>query len=185
MGRPGKLLLSGDGILPRIGLLSDSHGRASTTQHAVDELIRQEVELLIHLGDVGTVEVVDCLVTPRPGDESPLPSRLVFGNVDWDAESLARYADGLGVSVDDPIGSLKLDHGELAFTHGHDASLMEEALARGVRWLCHGHSHRMMDEKRGRTRVVNPGALFRATSYTVAVLDTGTDDLQFLTVGGK
>lgn len=171
--------------MPRIGLLSDSHGRAPTTREAVSLLLEQGVDLLLHLGDVGTVEVIDALVVERPSDGELIEAHVVFGNTDWDRESLARYAQGLGVVVDHPIGRLTFDGQVLAFCHGHETAVMDQALAEPVKWLCHGHSHRMADQQRGATRIINPGALFRASRYTVAVLDTASDELAFHTVGGQ
>jgi putative phosphoesterase len=170
--------------LPKIGLLSDSHGRATTTRRAVEVLLKAGVDCLIHLGDVGSLEVIDELVVAPPGRPKPLEVRLVFGNVDWDRESMAHYAAHLGLVVDDPVGHLKLDEGtrELVFLHGDDALAMTAALAGNPAYLCHGHSHRPRDERAGATRIINPGALFRAQSYTVAVLDTARDVLTFLPV---
>jgi predicted phosphodiesterase len=37
--------------------------------------------------------------------------------------------------------------------------------------LLHGHSHRMRNERVGRTRVVNPGALHRAAVRTVGIVE--------------
>ena len=59
--------------MPLIGLLSDSHGRAPTTQRGVDLLLDGGAELLLHLGDVGTVEVIDALCTPGPAPTSRCP----------------------------------------------------------------------------------------------------------------
>ena len=56
---------------------------------------------------------------------------------------------------------------------------MQQALDDGVRYLCHGHTHARADGRQGPTRVINPGALFRATVYSVAVLDPETDQLHF------
>jgi putative phosphoesterase len=166
--------------LPRIGLLSDSHGRFNTTRQGVAVLLAQGVDLLLHLGDVGTVEVIDALVVNRPGSDEQIEAHLVFGNTDWDADSLDTYARGLGVTVDHPAGRLTVEGGgELVFCHGHEWPVMAEALAQEVRYLCHGHTHRPLDTRRGRTRIVNPGALFRAESYTVAVLDTAADRVEF------
>jgi hypothetical protein len=103
----------------------------------------------------------------------------VFGNTDWDAASLARYAESLGVEVDHPVGRIEADGKTVVFQHGHQEAAMTQALAEGVDYLCHGHSHRQRDEMVGPTHVVNPGALFRAAEYTVAVLDTATDRVEF------
>lgn len=167
-------------VLPIIGLLSDSHGRAATTRRGVALLLQQGAEVLIHLGDVGTVEVIDALCSSPPGSDQQVESHLVFGNTDWDIDSLAEYACDLDVAVDHPVGRLPLgDGGELVFCHGHDAAPLQQALSDGVRYLCHGHTHCQADDRRGTTRVINPGALFRASIYSVAVLDTDTDQLTF------
>lgn len=165
--------------MPKIGLLSDSHGRAVTTRRGVDTLLQHGAERLIHLGDVGTVEVIDALCVNRPGSDQQVPAHLVFGNTDWDLRALQEYADDLGVAVDHPAGRMAVDGGEMVYCHGHESAPMQQALADGVRYLCHGHTHEQADEQQGDTRVINPGALFRARTYSVAVLDTAADRLDF------
>jgi len=60
--------------------------------------------------------------------------------------------------------------------------------ARRQRWasnfdvVIHGHTHRWRDEVIGRTRFINPGALHRASSWTVALLDCSSDQLRMLPV---
>ncbi len=171
--------------LPRIGLLSDSHGRAVTTRLGVQALLGEGIDVLIHLGDVGTVEVIDELAVQRPGAGEAIPTHLVFGNTDWDAKALGDYAEHLGMVIDHPVGHLDVGGGELAFCHGHQASVMKQELAKPVRYLCHGHTHQASDTRSGDTRVINPGALCRAHRYTVAVLDTDKDELTFLNVGAR
>jgi len=153
-----------------------------TTRQGVRALIDAGIDLLIHLGDIGTVEVIDELVARQPDTGECIPARLVFGNTDWDARALGAYAQQLGIKVDHPVGRIPLDPGELVFCHGHQASVMSEVLVSQARYLCHGHTHQAADQKQGPTRVINPGALCRAHRYTVAVLDTDRDELTFLTV---
>jgi putative phosphoesterase len=166
----------------RVGLLSDSHGRADTTERAVALLLQQGAELLVHLGDVGTPEVLEALVAAPPGSRQPVPAQVVFGNTDRDPAELERYAGHLGLTVAHPMGQLMLDGHTLAFCHGHEPRRMNEALDQSVAYLCHGHTHRATDQRRGPTRVINPGALYRARQYTVALLDAGADRLSFLPV---
>ena len=174
--------------MPRIGLLSDSHGRAAITQQGVKALLAEGVDLLIHLGDIGSVEVIDELVAVDPQTQQPVPARLVFGNSDWDIGPLGTYAQSLGIHVDHPVGRLELNPGTpgppgtLIFCHGHEHQAMAQALAEDPAYLCHGHTHQAADTRSGLTRVVNPGALCRAHRYTVAVLDTEKDDIKFLTI---
>jgi len=157
-----------------LGILSDSHGRADTTRLAVKSLLEHGAQLLLHLGDIGGEHVIDELVGH--------PARLVFGNCDWNDRELGRYAQITGIVNDHPIGKLTVDDRSIAFTHGHLSEPMEQAWRDGVDYLFHGHTHELRDERIGRTRVINPGALFRATRYTAALLDPRADRLEVLTL---
>jgi putative phosphoesterase len=167
----------------RIGLLSDSHGRAATTRRAVRLLIERGVEMLIHLGDVESPEVLDALVEGlnERGELQPAV-RMVFGNVDYDAAALTRYAESLGIVVDHPSGWIEAGGKRLVYTHGDRPSLLDAAMDEEVDYLCHGHTHKPRDERIGPTRLINPGALFRASHYSTAVLDPAEDHLQFVPV---
>ncbi len=165
-----------------IGLLSDSHGQAGITRRAVDLLVHRGARLLIHLGDIGSALVLDALLCPGDDGHTPVEARLVFGNTDANRLELARYARFLDIHVDDPVGSLPLPAGPLVFTHGDDSRALSRALGAGPRYLCHGHTHQAADYRRGPTRVINPGALFRTTCPSVALLDPQRDHLQILPV---
>lgn len=156
-----------------LGILSDSHGRADVTARAVAALKQRDCELLIHLGDVGSHNVLDELIGH--------PSRVVFGNCD-DEQDLGRYALAMHITVDHPIGLIDIDGKRIAFTHGHLTDLMQRALREGADYLLHGHSHEVRDERHGRTRIINPGALSRAARYTAAVLDPAVDALEIIEI---
>lgn len=157
-----------------IGILSDSHGRADTTARAVTALLEHGAEMLLHLGDLGSEAVLDELAGHN--------ARIVFGNCDGDAAALARYAELLGVGVDHPMGVVCVDGRRIAFTHGHVGRLMRQAVTEGCDYLCHGHTHAVRDERVGRTRIVNPGALFGASRYTSALLDPARDTVRWLEI---
>ena len=168
--------------MPRIGLISDSHASAGITARAAGLLTDGGAEILLHLGDICSEPVLDALLVPAPGDGSPLPVRIVFGNMDFETASLGRYAQMLGIEVDHPAGRMDLGTARLAFTHGHEASTVMAALRDGVDYLCYGHTHVAADERRGKTRMINPGALYRTPAPSVAILDTSTDTLQTIAV---
>ena len=158
----------------RIGILSDSHGRTDTTARAVALLRERGAELLLHLGDIGDEHVIDELIGHN--------ARLVFGNCDWDIADLTRHAQFMGVVVDHPMGLIEAGGRRIAFTHGHLPELMRQALDLEVDYLLHGHSNELRDERLGRTRIINPGALQRAARYTAAVLDPAADALEIIEV---
>jgi len=159
----------------RIGILSDSHGRAEITRRAVQILLEHDAELILHLGDIESEAVIDELVGHN--------ARIVFGNCDRDESGLARYAEQVGVAVDHPVGSIETGGKRLLYTHGHLAEETAEAFAEQPDYLLHGHTHAARDERQGPTRIINPGALFRALRYTVALLDVSTDECSILDVG--
>jgi len=168
--------------VPKVGLLSDSHGRADITRQAVRVLLDAGAQLLVHLGDIESMEVIDALVVPEAPTDRKVETHIVFGNVDWGADALSEYARSLGVYVHNPVGRLDTGRGELVFLHGDRAGAIRQALSRGVRYICHGHSHLARDEVTGPTRLINPGALSRTHRKTVALLDTDTDELTFYPV---
>lgn len=165
-----------------LGLLSDTHGRAGIARDAVEMLLDQGADMLIHLGDVGTAEVIDALAVQPPDTDEQVEAHLVFGNCDWEAKALARYARGLGVIVDELAGELSIDGKRVVYTHGHESTIMDSVIASGVDYLLHGHTHLQSDDIIGQTRVINPGALFRARRHTVALLTPATGQLRVLEV---
>ncbi len=157
-----------------IGVLSDSHGRTDSTARAVQSLLNCGAQMLIHLGDLEAEAVIDELVGHN--------ARIVFGNCDWDEQVLAHYAELVGVRVDHPLGLAEVDGKRIAFTHGHLPRVMHDALNDGVDYILYGHTHAVSDERVGRTRLINPGALFRAPRYTAALLDPAADHLRIIEV---
>jgi putative phosphoesterase len=155
-----------------IGVLSDSHGRAAITAQAVAALRDAGAEQLLHLGDIETEAVLDELVGHN--------ARIVFGNCDWNDRALANYARHVGITVDHPAGELTIADQRIVFTHGHLEHVMDDAISSGAAYLLHGHTHETRDERFGDTRVINPGALFRASRYTVALLNPAEDAVRFI-----
>jgi predicted phosphodiesterase len=71
----------------------------------------------------------------------------------------------------------------IAIAHGDDARLLKRLLdEQKYDYLLLGHTHVPLDRHYGSMRVINPGALHRATKKTCALLDTETDIVSFLTI---
>ena len=158
-----------------IGILGDTHDRADATAAGLRALRGGGAEFFIHTGDVGSEQVLDLL--------AGLPGVFVWGNNDWDRLSLERYARGLGLTCGGDVYRLTLEGKEMAVTHGdNDAAVRNLLQGQSLDYLFTGHSHHPHDQRSGRTRWVNPGALYRARPRTVATLDLATDRLTLLTV---
>jgi len=165
-----------------IGLLSDSHGDAVMTREAARMLLERGAETLLHLGDVCGDRVLDELAGLRAPGGAPIECRVVFGNMDHDERSMSQYAQTLGVRIDHPVGRYTIAGRTAAAHHGHDPTQELKAIRAGLDYFFHGHTHRKRDEQVGRTRLINPGALHRASTYSVALLDCASDELTFLEV---
>jgi len=157
-----------------IGFISDSHGEWLRTRFAIQLLNNKQCDTIIHLGDVETHEVLDELAGNNVS--------LVFGNCDL-VSRLSEYAVTIGIDVQDPAGTVTVDGITIAFLHGHDFQQYQNFLDDDeINIIAHGHSHEIRDELVENTRCINPGALHRAPRYTVAVLNTKTEALEFLEV---
>jgi hypothetical protein len=144
---------------------------------AIDVLRQHGAEFFIHCGDVGTERVLDHL--------AGLPAAFVWGNNDWDRTSLEEYARSLGINCQGDMADLTLAGKRIAVIHGDDFTLRKKLLLKQEHdYLFLGHTHVRSDDRIGKTRVINPGALYRAREKTVALLDTENDKLRFLIVDG-
>ncbi len=157
-----------------IGLLSDSHGRRKLTYRAIETLKAAGADVLIHLGDFETTQVIEAL--------AGTVAHIVFGNCDWNMSEMTDYATRLGLQVDHPIGQIQVGTQILRFSHGDYPAAEPQAILDGVSYYFHGHTHLCRDEMMGETRVINPGALCRATRYTVATLNPQAGQVDFLPV---
>lgn len=160
-----------------IGIISDSHGKLDRLGQAIAVLKRRGVEAIVHCGDIGRPECLLLLAS------SGLPVYAVAGNMDGPAEGLADVACGCGVHFGADVVQVALEQGCLAVTHGNDSAITARLINGGqFRYVCLGHTHVQRDERIGSTRVINPGALYRAHTPSVAILDTVNDTVEHIDI---
>jgi putative phosphoesterase len=158
----------------RIGILSDTHDQVLRTRRAVATLLEAGAEALIHCGDLTTPEVVlECVGAP---------AYLVFGNCDDDLDALRRAMRQIGATCLEHGGLIELGGRRLAVAHGDSRREYQRLTDEAPDYLFSGHTHVRRDEREGPTRFLNPGALHRATIFTVGLLDLDTDDYRSLTI---
>jgi putative phosphoesterase len=158
----------------RVGILSDTHDRLARTIAAVELLLAEGAEVLIHCGDLTGPDIVHACASR--------PSYFVFGNNDDDLPILRGAIANVDGTCLEWGGEITLAGKRIAVTHGHMTRDLRPLLAAGPDYLLSGHSHETHDRMEGPTRRINPGALHRAAEYTVALLDLDKDELRFLTV---
>lgn len=158
-----------------IGIVSDTHGHAENARRAAVMLESLEVEQVIHCGDIGSPEIAEVF--------AKWPTHYVFGNCDYQGELLRMAIEKAGGRCHDLFGSLQVAGRNIAFLHSHERKRFEEACRSGV-WdvVCYGHSHLAEQHQEGSTLVLNPGALYRASSYTIAILEVPKCAAHFVTV---
>lgn len=140
------------------------------------KLLRSEgAEVLVHCGDLASPEVVaECSV---------LPFYFVFGNHDADMVSALRSAaERHGATCLGWGGEFTVSEKRIAVVHGHLTMDLRPLLNAQPDYLLSGHSHMARDWHDGPTRRINPGALFRSSKFSVAILDVVADEVRFLTV---
>jgi uncharacterized protein len=161
----------------KLGLLSDTHGHLGRTELALRMLKDAGAAQLIHCGDLGSEEVLSLLLEQQ---ESGLPVTAVPGNVDdWDP-GLILYGKKIGIPLP-RLQRIEIEGLHVAIHHGHDAALMQNLMADpDLDLLFTGHTHVAKDERIGKLRIINPGAVYRANPAGVSLFDTRSGVLTFL-----
>jgi len=157
-----------------LGILSDTHDRLDRTACAVELLRTRGAVALIHCGDLTSPEIVQACMS--------LPTTYVFGNNDDRLDELRQAIEATGGQNLEWGGILALAGKRIAVTHGHLSTMYRHLIAEQPDYFLFGHSHFALDERDGPTRHINPGALHRAASYSVALLDLDRDEVTFLAV---
>jgi putative phosphoesterase len=159
----------------RVGILSYTHNEIARTIRAVELLSAEGAEVLIHCGDLTIGSIVAAC--------SVMPSYFVLGNHDADnVPELQRAATEYGACCLGWGGVIELAGKKIGVAHGHMRLDVQSVLSQQPDYLLSGHSHFPVDEMSGTVRRINPGALFRATEFTVALLDLTSDVLRFLPI---
>jgi uncharacterized protein len=158
-----------------IVVLSDSHDNESIVQKAVRQIVALSPSLVIHCGDFQSPHILDLF--------KDLPFQAVFGNCDGPRSLFQHRAQELKLpplteELEITIGSTRI-----YVNHGTQQSVINEMIeAQIYDYIFHGHTHIQRDERHGRTRVINPGALYRAQIYSFATLDISADRLTYVRV---
>ncbi len=165
----------------KIGIVSDSHGKAGCLRAALELLASHCCEAVVHCGDIGSTECVELL------GAAGMPAYAVAGNMDHHVGRLESAANECGVKFAWEVVEVPLAADQfLVATHGDDVGVLAELIEGGqFPYVCHGHTHCTRDERFGNVRVIGPGAIRHPRHPrhpTVVVLDTDTDTLQFIKV---
>jgi putative phosphoesterase len=157
-----------------LALLSDTHDNALNTLAALALLKPHGPAAYLHAGDLVDAEMLVHFAGLHP-------FHFVFGNNEYDHAAIRSLALSLDLHCHDDMADLTFAGKRVALLHGHDGALFEKVVRSGdYAYVIHGHTHLRCDLRAGKTRIINPGAVHRARTKSVALLDVATDELRFL-----
>jgi uncharacterized protein len=155
-----------------LGVISDTHGHTHNTLNGLRMLDALGVTRVVHCGDIGSPSIPKLF---------SVPTDFVFGNVDHDENELRSAILEAGHRCHDRFASLEIEGIRIALLHGDDIRRWNTTVNAGT-WnlVCSGHTHRKELRWFNKTLCLNPGAVYRSTPHSVAVVDLPNLDVQFL-----
>ena len=158
-----------------IGIISDTHENEKAIKKAVSVFKSRNIDFGVHCGDIISPPMLEYF--------KGLKMKFVYGNNDGERTGLDNYAKELG--FEGVADEKEFDYKGKKFYvyHGTKRARLDEAIkSNKYDYILTGHTHIKRDEKIGKTRVINPGALFRINHYTIAFLDVEEDKLEFVEI---
>ena len=159
----------------RIGIISDTHNKVERTAFAVRLLKKAGAKVLFHCGDLSNEAIVEVC--------SQLPFYFVFGNHDSDmVQNLIEAAKEKNATCLGWGDEVEFDNKRVAISHGHLTSDLRPLIDSKPDYLFTGHSHQKEDRVEFGIRRINPGALHRAKTYTAALLELSSGELEWIEI---
>jgi uncharacterized protein len=162
----------------KIGVLSDTHNHLPNLRAALDLFRKEDIDTLIHCGDLTNVETARTLQG----------FRVIFAFGNGDILSGEIRAALLELNPENYAGSVytgRIGGARIAAAHGHQPGMVDGLIRSGdYDYVFTGHSHRRQDDIYGFTRRINPGALggLRRDDRQVCVVDLATAKVKFLKI---
>ena len=158
-----------------IGIISDTHENESAIKRAVSIFKQKNVEFVVHCGDI--------ISPPMLEHFKGLNMKFVFGNNDGERSGLNGKAKEFSFEEITDEKEFRYKGKKFYVYHGTNKEKLDSAIKRNkYNYVLTGHTHIKRDERIGKTRVINPGALFRVYPYTIALLDAEADELKFISL---
>ncbi|HLG23890.1 MAG TPA: metallophosphoesterase [Candidatus Nanoarchaeia archaeon] len=158
-----------------IGIISDTHENEEAIKKAVKVFRGKKVDFVVHCGDI--------ISPPMLEHFKELKMRFVLGNNDGEVAGLNIVAKSLGFEPVTEEKEFEYKNKKFYAYHGTVRGKLDDAIKSNIYdYVLTGHTHIKRDEKIGNTRVINPGALFRISPYTIALLDVEKDRLEHVVI---
>ena len=158
-----------------IGIISDTHENEEAMRKAAELFKNGHVDFVVHCGDIVSPPVLE--------NFQGLKMKLVFGNNDGDRKGLINKCREFGFEEIKDELEFYYKGKRFYVYHGTLIKKLDAATkSNKYDYVLTGHTHVRRDERMGKTRIINPGALFRAHPYTIALLDVEKGKLEFIEI---
>ena len=158
-----------------IGIISDTHENESAIERAVELFKEKNTDFVVHCGDI--------ISPPMLEHFKGLKMKFVFGNNDGEKVGLNKKAKEFGFEEITDEKEFDWKGKKFYVYHGTKQKKIEDAIkSNKYDYILTGHTHIKKDEMMGKTRIINPGALFRIYPYTIALLDIEKGKLEFVEI---
>lgn len=164
-----------EGLMMKIGILSDTHNNVDITLRAIDIFKEKSVGIIIHSGDLSSPKMLKLF--------KGLNCKFVLGNVDLDIDLLNQESRRLGFGPVEYTCDLVIEEKRILVIHGNDVPLFRKAVSSGeYDYIIKGHTHCFENYVSNRARIINPGSLYGESEHTVVILDTTNDSVERIKV---
>lgn len=152
----------------RIGVLSDTHDRLPCIREALARFAVANVAAVCHAGDIISPFAAKLLAPPNLPEETPLHG--VYGNNDGERAGLAKVLPQI------VAGPLRVAIGGRTVLIHHDRAGLGEGDLSGADVVITGHTHEVVNERRGGRLILNPGECcgWLSGRCTIAIVDLET-----------
>ncbi len=160
----------------KIGLISDSHDNLEQVRKAAELFRQRGVDQVLHAGDFISPPAIKAM--------AGLPLAAVLGNNDGEKLGLAKTFDTLGGRLEGECLVFDTPEGTIALYHGVTPAILDGLVLSGQHLaVVSGHTHKVVDRREGKTRVLNPGTAHGfGGPATVMIYDTTADEVTLITL---
>ena len=158
----------------RLAIISDTHDNLATLDKFLDFAEKNQVETVIHCGDIASGETVARLAKKFSGKIF-----MCFGNMDYrdDVAAVVKKHPGQ-IKLFENFGQAEIDNLKIGFCHHKEIALEYCRQKNKYDFVFYGHTHKPWIEDIEGCQLANPGTLAGMFyQATFAILDTKTKKL--------
>lgn len=156
-----------------IGVISDTHDNVVNVLKAIKIFEDEDIDFIIHCGDVISPATVRFF--------KGIHIKVVKGNCDGDIEHIKEVLEDIRGEYLGEVGRLDIFGKRILVYHGTDQNKLKEFIDKGEHdYILTGHTHKTMDERTGKTRIINPGSHYYGGENKIVLLDLEQDRAEFV-----